>query len=40
MTVIEARDKHIQWKIKGMAATITYRLFSKYANITYVDEKY
>jgi len=29
---IALRDKSIQWKIKGMVAKLTYRLFSKYGN--------
>jgi len=37
---IVARDKAIQWKIKGMVAKITYRLFSKYGNPKIADEKH
>lgn len=36
---IHKRDKSIQWKIKGLAAKITYRLFSKYANAKFVEEE-
>jgi hypothetical protein len=35
MDEIARRDKSIQWKIKGMSAKITYRIFSKYGNINY-----
>jgi hypothetical protein len=38
--VIEERDKHILWKIKGIASKTTYRLFSKFGNPTYVDENF
>jgi len=37
MESIQARDKSLHWKIKGMAAKITYRLFSKYGNLKYVS---
>ena len=37
MHAIEQRDKHIFWKIKGIAARITYRLFSKYGNPKIVE---
>ena len=40
MTVIEARDKHILWKIKGISAKLTYRIFSKYGNPKFVDDEY
>lgn len=30
----------IQWKIKGMAAKITYRIFSKYGNPAYAKDEY
>lgn len=39
MDVIEERDKHIVWKTKGIAAKTSYRLFSKYGNPKFVDEK-
>jgi len=32
MDEIENRDKNIVWKTKGIAAKVTYRLFSKYGN--------
>ena len=38
MDSIAARDKSLHWKIKGMAAKITYRLFSKYGNLKYVHK--
>lgn len=38
--VIEERDKALVWKIKGIATKTTYRLFSKFGNPTYVDEKF
>ena len=37
---IEEREKHILWRIKGIAAKTTYRLFSKFGNPTYVDENF
>jgi len=40
MDEIAERDKQIHWKIKGMAAKITYRLFSKYGNPKYADEEH
>jgi hypothetical protein len=40
MTVIEERDKHIQWKLKGIATQTTYRMFSKYGNSKFCDDKY
>lgn len=38
--IIEQRDKSIYWKIKGIAAKISYRLFSKYGNPAYVDDEH
>jgi Holliday junction resolvasome RuvABC DNA-binding subunit len=38
--IIEERDKTLLWKIKGIATKTTYRLFSKFGNPTYVDEKF
>ena len=38
--VIEERDKHIVWKVKGIATKMTHRLFSKYGNPTYVDKNF
>ena len=35
--VIQSRDKSIYWKIKGIAAKITYRLFIKYGNPKIVE---
>ena len=32
------RDKTIQWKVKAQAARITFRLFSKHANLKYVGK--
>lgn len=40
MDQIEARDKHIQWKIKAMACKITYRMFTKYGNPKTVNEAF
>lgn len=40
METIESRDKHIRWKIKAMATKTTYRIFSKYGNPAFVDEKH
>lgn len=40
MTVIEERDKNLMWKLKGIATKLTYRLFSKFGNPTFVDEKF
>lgn len=40
MDVIAERDKAIQWKIKGMASKITYRIFSKYGNPAYKKDEY
>jgi hypothetical protein len=39
MDEIERRDKNICWKIKGIAGQMTYRLFSKYGNPKFSDEK-
>jgi hypothetical protein len=40
MEEISTRDKAIQWKIKGMVAKITYRLFSKYGNPKFAGDKH
>jgi hypothetical protein len=40
MDLIEKRDKHIIWKIKGIAASTTYRLFTKYGNPLLADKPY
>jgi hypothetical protein len=40
MDLIEKRDKHIIWKIKGIAASTTYRLFTKYANPALAEKQY
>lgn len=40
MDDIEARDKNICWKTKGVAFQTTYRLFSKYGNPKHCDDKY
>lgn len=37
---IEEREKNILWRLKGISFKITYRLFSKFGNPTYVDEKF
>lgn len=39
MDEIEKRDKHIIWKAKGVAAKVTYRLYSKYGNPKYVEDQ-
>lgn len=39
MHEIEARDKHILWKIKGICAKITYKLFTQYGNIKIVKDQ-
>jgi hypothetical protein len=39
MDEIERRDKNICWKIKGIAGQMTYRMFSKYGNPKFADEK-
>jgi len=36
---IEKRDKHICWKIKSVSCQTTYRMFSKYGNPKYADDK-
>lgn len=36
---IIARNKHVHWKIKGMAAKITYRMFAKYGDPEIVEQK-
>jgi hypothetical protein len=38
MNEIEMRDKHILWKIKGVAAKMTYRIFSKFGNPSHVED--
>ena len=38
--VIEERDKHLIWKVRGIATKTTYRLFSKFGNPTYVDDNF
>jgi hypothetical protein len=32
MDEIAARDKTMQWKLRGIISKLTYRLFSKYGN--------
>ena len=34
---IAARDKHIIWKLKAQTARLTFRLFSKYSNLKFVQ---
>lgn len=38
-TEIDRREKHIFWKLKGITAKLTYRIFVKYGNPTIVEEK-
>jgi hypothetical protein len=38
--VIEERDKHLIWKVRGIATKTTYRLFSKFGNPNYVDDNF
>ena len=38
METIAKRDKSIHWKIKGIAAKCTYRLFSKYGKTTVCEK--
>ncbi len=38
MSEIEMRDKHILWKIKGVAGKITYRVFQKFGNPNHVED--
>jgi hypothetical protein len=38
MDDIAERDKSVHWKIKGISAKITYRIFSKYASTRYLNE--
>ena len=40
MDEIERRDKHICWKTKGIVGQTTYRLFSKYGNPKFSDERF
>ena len=35
---VNSRDKNIIWKLKAEAARISFRLFSKYANLRYVTK--
>ena len=35
---IKIRGKKIQWKLKGTAAKITFKLFTKYGNPKFVDK--
>lgn len=34
---LQEKDKHVFWKIKGIAAKITYRIFIKYSNPVIVE---
>jgi hypothetical protein len=36
---INRREKHIFWKLKGITAKLTYRIFVKYGNPVIVEEK-
>ena len=36
---IASRDKHIIWKVKAQAARLTFRLFSRYANLKFILKK-
>jgi hypothetical protein len=38
MDIIAARDKTIQWKLRGVISKCTYRLFSKYGNHNYAHD--
>ena len=38
MDEISQRDKSIQWKIRGAASKISYRLFSKYGQPKFAAE--
>lgn len=38
MDEISARDKSIEWKLRGVISKVTYRLFSKYGNSKYAHE--
>ena len=40
MDEIEKRDSNIVWKIKGIATKTTYRIFSKYGNHKFVEDKF
>ena len=35
---IDQRDKHIIWKLKAQTARLTFRLFSKYSNLKFVQD--
>ena len=39
MDEIAKRDKSIEWKLRGIIAKTTYRLFSKYGNSKYAGEE-
>jgi hypothetical protein len=39
MEEVERRDKHVVWKVKGVAHQLTYRLFSKYGNAKHVAKE-
>lgn len=34
------REKKFAWKMKSIVSRLTYRIFSKYGNLKFVDEKY
>ena len=36
---IDRREKHIFWKIKGITAKLTYRIFVKYGDPSIVEDK-
>lgn len=36
---INKREKNIFWKLKGITAKLTYRIFVKYGNPSIVEEK-
>lgn len=38
--MIEERDKHVQWKLKGIAGMITFKILSKYGNRTLVQDNF
>lgn len=38
MSAIEAREKHVLWRIKGLSSQLTYRIFNFYGNPACVEE--
>jgi hypothetical protein len=35
---IESRDKNINWKLKGVAAKLTQRIFIKYGRVSKINQ--